>query len=75
MREEEQKMKLSNKVYDVLKWVAMILIDALATAFSVIAQAWGAPMEIVTPIVITLTAIGTLIGALIGVSTANYNKQ
>lgn len=68
-------MKLSNKVYDVLKWVAMILIDALATAFSVIAQAWSAPMEIVTPIVITLTAIGTLIGALIGVSSANYNKQ
>jgi uncharacterized membrane protein YfcA len=68
-------MNLPNKVYDVLKWVAMIAIDALATAFSVIAQAWGAPMEIVTPVVITLTALGTLLGALIGVSTANYNKQ
>jgi hypothetical protein len=67
-------MNLPNKVYDVLKWVAMIAIDALATAFSVIAQAWGAPMEIVTPVVITLTALGTLLGALIGVSTANYNK-
>lgn len=67
-------MNLPNKVYDVLKWVAMIAIDALATAFSVIAQAWGAPMEIVTPVVITLTATGTLLGALIGVSTANYNK-
>ena len=68
-------MNLPNKVYDVLKWVAMVAIDALATAFSVIAQAWGAPMETVTPVVLTLTAIGTLMGALIGVSTANYNKQ
>lgn len=68
-------MNLPNKLYDVLKWVAMVAIDALATAFSVIAQAWGAPMEVVTPIVITLTAIGTLVGALIGVSTATYNKK
>ena len=67
-------MNLPNKVYDVLKWVAMVAVDAFATAFAVIAQAWGAPMEIVTPVVITLTAVGALIGALIGVSTANYNK-
>ena len=69
-----EAMKLSNKVYDLLKWIAVVAIDAIATAFAVIAQAWGADMEIVTPVVVTLTAIGTLVGALIGVSTVNYNK-
>ena len=67
-------MNLPNKVYDVLKWIAVVAIDAFATAFAVIAKAWGVDMAIVTPIVVSLTAIGTLLGTLIGVSTANYNK-
>jgi hypothetical protein len=67
-------MKLKDNVYDVLKWIAMVVIDAVATCFAVIAQAWGMDMAIVSPIVVTLTAIGTLIGALIGVSTAQHNK-
>lgn len=67
-------MKLKDNVYDVLKWIAMVAIDAIATCFAVIAQAWGMDMAIVSPIVVTLTAIGTLIGALIGVSTAQHNK-
>lgn len=67
-------MKLKDNVYDVLKWIAMVVIDAIATCFAVIAQAWGMDMAIVSPIVVTLTAIGTLIGALIGVSTAQHNK-
>lgn len=67
-------MKLKDNVYDVLKWIAMVVIDAVATCFAVIAQAWGMDMAIVSPIVVTLTAVGTLIGALIGVSTAQHNK-
>ena len=67
-------MKLKDNVYDVLKWIAMVVIDAVATCFAVIAQAWGMDMAIVSPIVVTLTAIGTLIGAVIGVSTAQHNK-
>jgi len=67
-------MKLKDNVYDVLKWIAMVVIDAIATCFAVIAQAWGMDMAIVSPIVVTLTAIGTLIGAVIGVSTAQHNK-
>lgn len=68
-------MKLKDNVYDVLKWVAMIAIDAVATCFAVIAQAWQMDMAIVSPIVVTLTAVGTLLGALIGVSTAQHNKK
>ena len=68
-------MKLNDKVYDFLKWIALVAIDAICTCFAVIAQAWGMDMAIVSPIVVTLTAIGTLIGALVGVSTAQYNKK
>lgn len=67
-------MKLKNEVYDVLKWVAMVAVDAIATCFAVISQAWGMDMAIVTPVVVTLTAIGTLLGTLIGVSTVQHNK-
>lgn len=68
-------MKLKDKTYDILKWVALVAIDAICTCFAVIAQAWGMDMAIVSPIVVTLTAIGTLLGALVGVSTAQYNKD
>lgn len=67
-------MKLKDKVYDVLKWIALVAIDATATCFAVIAQAWGVDMAVISPIVVSFTAVGTLIGALIGVSTAQHNK-
>lgn len=66
-------MKLSDKVYNVLKWLCLIALPALATFWGVIGKVWELPytMQIVT----TITAIGTLIGALIGVSTISYNKD
>lgn len=66
-------MKLSDKVYNILKWVALIALPALATFWGVIGKVWDLPytMQIVT----TITAIATLIGALIGVSTMTYNKE
>ena len=68
-------MKLPNNVYDVLKWIAVVVLYAASTAFSVIAQAWGVSADIVTPVVVTINAIGTLLGAVIGVSTAKYYNQ
>ena len=69
-------MYMPDKVYDVLKWVAVVAIYAVTTAFSAIARAWGLSMDIVTPVVVTLNAIGTLLGTLIGVSAVTYkNKQ
>lgn len=65
-------MKLSNKVYDVLKWVALIVLPALATLYAVLSAIWGLPFGEQIPA--TITAIDTFIGALIGVSTAKYNK-
>lgn len=65
-------MKLSNKVYDVLKWVALIVLPAVATFYSVLASIWGLPFADQIPA--TITAIDALLGALIGISTVKYNK-
>ena len=66
-------MKLNNKVYDILKWIALILIPALATLYFALAGIWGLPYG--EQIVGTLTAIDTFLGALLGISTLNYNKN
>lgn len=63
---------ISNKVYNVLKWVALIAIPAFETFYWSIGNIWGFPY--VEQIVGTMSAVGTLLGALIGVSTVMYNK-
>lgn len=64
---------MSNKVYDILKWVALIVLPAIATLYFAVAQIWGLPYG--EQIVGTITAIDTFLGALLGVSNAAYNKQ
>ena len=66
-------MKLSDKVYDVLKWVALICIPALATFYSVCAGVWGWPYA--DEIARTANAVCILLGALLGISTATYYKE
>lgn len=66
-------MKFSNRVYDALKWIALICIPALAVAIPQLCDIWGADFG--EPIARTLEIIGVLIGALIGISTFNYNKE
>ena len=66
-------MKLPDKLYDVLKWIALICLPAIAVFYGVLADTWHLPY--VQEIVITINAVGALIGALIGVSTLNYNKE
>ncbi len=53
-------------VYDVLKWVGLIALPALAVFYSIIAPAWGLPYA--DQVVLTLNALGVLIGTLIGAS-------
>lgn len=65
-------MKMSNKVYDVLKWIAMVVIPACATLYFALAGIWDWPYG--EQVVGTLTAIDTFIGVLLGISTAQYNK-
>lgn len=66
-------MKIPNKVYDVLKWIALIVLPACATLYAAIAKIWGIPYELEIPA--TIMAVDTFIGALIGVSTYSYNKE
>ena len=66
-------MKMSNKVYDVLKFVAQILLPALGTLYFALAKIWGFPYA--AEIVGTISAVDAFLGALLGISTAQYNKQ
>lgn len=65
-------MKLSNPVYDVLKWVCLVGLPAVAVCYVALSGIWDLPYA--EQISMTVNAICTLIGALIGVSTAEYNK-
>ena len=66
-------MKMKNETYNVLKWIAQILIPALATLYFALAGIWGFPYG--EQIVGTLTAIDTFLGVILGISTYNYNKE
>ena len=66
-------MILPDKIYDVLKWITMIVIPALATAYVGLAAVWGWPYA--DQIAKTAAVICTLLGALLGISTAQYNKD
>ena len=66
-------MKLPDKLYDVLKWITMIVIPALATAYVGLAAVWAWPYA--DEIAKTAAVVCTLLGALLGISTAQYNKD
>lgn len=61
----------SNKVYDVLKWIAIVALPALATFVAIISKIWGWA-DIGVMISQTITAVAVLIGALLGISAINY---
>ena len=65
-------MKISNKTYDVLKWVALYLLPATGTLYFALSGIWGFPCG--EEIVGTITAVDTFLGVLLGISTAQYNK-
>lgn len=66
-------MKLPDKVYDVLKWFALIVLPAVGTLYFALAGIWGFPYG--EEIVGTITAIDAFLGAILGVSTVNYKKN
>jgi len=66
-------VKLNDKLYDILKWVVMIVIPALTTAYVGLAAIWGFPFA--DEVAKTSSVICILLGALLGISTAQYNKD
>ena len=64
---------MSNKVYNVLKWIAQVVLPAIATLYFTMAGIWGFPYG--EEIVGTITAVDTFLGVLLGISSAQYNKK
>lgn len=64
---------MSNKVYDVLKWIAQILLPAFGTLYFALAGIWGFPYG--EEIVGTITAVDTFLGVCLGISSYNYNLK
>lgn len=64
---------MSNKVYDVLKYVALVVLPALAVLYSTISQIWGLPFHDAIPD--TIMAIDLFLGALLKISSNHYNKE
>ncbi len=67
-------MRISDKVYDILKWIAQYFLPALGTLYFTLAQIWGLPYG--EQIVGTIAAIDTFLGVLLGLSSkAYYNTK
>ena len=64
---------LPGKVYDVIKWIALIFVPALVVLIQTIGGVWHWPY--LNEITTTIAAVGVFLGALIGVSTIAYNKK
>lgn len=64
---------MNNKVYDVLKFIAQIVLPAIGTLYFTLAGIWGFPYG--EEIVGTITAIDTFLGVLLGISSARYYKK
>ena len=62
---------LSNRAYDILKWIAQLLLPALGTLYFALAGIWGFPYG--EEVVGTITAVDTFLGVVLGISTKVYN--
>lgn len=63
---------MSNKTYDVLKYIAQIALPAIGALYFALSQIWGLPYG--EEVVGTITAVDAFLGALLGISTMLYNK-
>ena len=66
-------MIFNSKVYDVLKWIALVALPATTTLWLALASIWGFPYA--EAIGATLAAVTAFLGALLGVSSVQYAKK
>ena len=64
---------MSNKMYDVLKWITMVVLPAIGTLYFGLANIWGFPYS--EQISGTINIVVTFLGIVLGISTAQYNKK
>ena len=67
-------MKLPDKLFDILKWLCIVVSPATVTLLKILTEAWhwDIPIE---AICVTITAITTFVGIILGISTISYNKE
>ena len=63
---------MSNRLYDILKWVVMIVLPAISTLYFALSSIWGWPYA--EEVVGTIAAVTAFLGALLGISNAQYKK-
>ena len=66
-------MKLNNKVYDVMKWIVMIVLPALSALYVGLGGIWGWPY--IEQVAGSISCVTVFLGALLGISSASYNKS
>lgn len=66
-------MKMNDKVYDILKWIAQYFLPAIGTLYFALASIWGLPYG--EEIVGTITAVDTFLGVLLGIASTTYHKN
>ena len=66
-------MKIPDKLYDILKWVVIIVLPAISTLYAALSAVWAWPYS--EEIVTTITAVDTFLGAVLSISTAAYHKE
>lgn len=64
---------MSNKAYDILKWIALVGLYAIATLVNGLGEIWSIPMT--DEIVKTINLFGTVLGIILGISNVNYKKK
>ena len=67
------KQILPNKVYDVLKWIAMVFFPTFETLWLTLGNIWNFPYTV--EIGATIAAVGLFIGGLLGISSIQYNRN
>ena len=72
VKKEEKKFVLSNRTYDILKWVALVGTNAFSALVISLGEIWG--WSYAVPIAGTISAVGSCIGACLQLSSANYNS-
>lgn len=66
-------MNMSNKTYDVLKYIAQIVLPAIGTLYAALSGIWGFPYG--EQVVGSILAVDTFLGAILGISSAKYQKK
>lgn len=66
-------MKMTNETYDLLKYIAQIVLPAAGALYFALARIWGLPYG--EEIVGTITAVDAFLGAVLKISTDQYHKE